>query len=153
VSASRDLAEARRRDPASPELGALALAIEGLGAPLEQKAQRALAEGRLGEAYALAEELLGRFPESKVAARTLRHREQEQRREGAERIVRDAEEALVAGELGRARALLLKARAEGMDAGRVAGTLAKIGEREAGERARAAVARVDRVVELLGKED
>ncbi len=151
AAAVRNLAEARRRDPASKDLPAVAAAVERLRAPLEEQAQRALAEGKTEDAYALADEIVKRFPESKVAARILRHRDEARKQQSADRIARDAEEAMVAGALGQARVLVLKARAEGIRSERAATLEAKIGALEARDRARAAAERVERTVALLGE--
>lgn len=149
--AQRDLEEARLRSPVHPDLLGLAAAIETLLAPLEEEAQRALAEGRVAEAYARAAELLARFPESKVGKRIARRQKEEQRLEEAARIAGDAEEALLSGALDKARWLVQKARADGLGADRVADLEARLAELQAEERARVEAAQIDRVVRLLGE--
>src|SRR5262249_46949617 len=85
TQAQRALDEARLRNPADPALPGLVAALSAMLAPLEEQAERALAEGRAAEAYALAVELLSRFPDSKIGQRIARRWKEEQRLEQATR--------------------------------------------------------------------
>lgn len=151
--AAADLARVRERSPAHPAIGPLAAAIEALRAPLEDEARRLLAEGRFAEAYACADELLARFPESGTGQRIARKRDEEHRLEQAARLAREAEEAIGAGALDAARFLVQQAHAEGLDAEYAAGVRAQIAALEAQERERAEAARIEDVARLLGEGD
>ena len=151
--ATRDLARVREQSPSHPAIGPLAAAIEALRAPLEEEARRSLAEGRIAEAYARADELLARFPESQVGQRIARRRDEEHRLEQAARLAREAEQAIVAGALGAARFLVQKAHAEGLAAAHAAGVRAQIAALEAEAHERAEAAQIDEVARLLGESD
>lgn len=147
--ATADLARVRERSPAHPALMPLAAAIEALRAPLEEAARRSLAEGRIAEAYARADELLARFPESPVGQRIARRRDEEHRLEQAARLAREAEQAIVAGALGSARFLVQKAHAEGLATAHAAGVRAQLAALEAEANERAEAARIADVARLL----
>lgn len=152
--ATRDLAEARRRDPAHAELLGLADAIAARRAdertPLEAELARLAAEGRLDEAEARAGAILARWPESETARRTLGAVEEQKKARRAEALLRQAEQALERGEtavaLSAARQALATGGLPGPDAERARG---RVAEMEAAQRAEEARAAADETARLF----
>ncbi|MBI5482452.1 MAG: hypothetical protein HY906_26590, partial [Deltaproteobacteria bacterium] len=115
--AQRHVAELRERDSAHPELVRLAADVARLRAaarqPLEDELMRTLERGELETGERQARALLTRWPDSELAGRTLAQLDARRRREAAAARLAEAEQALVAGDLGCAASLVHEARTLG----------------------------------------
>jgi hypothetical protein len=155
--AARHMRAAEERDPAHPDLRALADGIARARlaerAPREAELAALMAAGSDAEALAAANAILGRWPESEPARRALRQIE-ERLREGAGRLLlAGAEQSLAQGETAVARDRLARALAGPLPAPARERALSLLREVEATERAQAARVQVEQVVSLLSEAD
>jgi tetratricopeptide (TPR) repeat protein len=154
--AARDLAEARARDPAHPELRSLDEAIERAAAasrrPAEERVVALASEGRFDEAEAAARHPAVLASTSAEVRKALRAIDEHRRRARAAELVASAERALASDEPEKAIALLRQAiadRAEGL-APRVEDLLARA---ESEGRERKGAAAVSATLHLLAAAD
>lgn len=108
--AADELAALRRADPAHPAIAELERTLGGARAaeraPLEAGLAALVEAGRDDEAAPLADEILGRWPESEAARRAQRTLDERRRQRDVQRLTAEGEEALAGGDVATACAHL-----------------------------------------------
>jgi hypothetical protein len=155
--ATEDIARARERDPARPELlgllDTLAKARASARAPAEEELSQIFARGDTDAAERRAREILAKWPDSEVGRRITRAIEELRRREQAKERLTAAREALSRGEATVGLLLLRQALAGGLQGDDAAWAEGRIAAIQGEMRAREELAHIEDVRRLIQSGD